>query len=284
MLYVAPGDGGCCGDPNNNAQNLTSYLGKILRLNVRTLPYTIPAGNPFTSQEGKLREIWAYGLRNPWRYAFDAPSGLLFVGDVGQDSREEVDVVSANAGGYNFGWRVMEATACYIPSSGCNTSGLTLPALDYPHSDGCSVTGGYVYRGAAIPELTGHYLYADYCNGWLRSFKAAPGTHRTELTAPGIRTRRRRRAVLWDKLSRRRGRSLCSGRVGGFRDGAWRALTTLPPPVRSWSPPRARFEKAYGNPPPLLHRSLHARAERELAAPLSWDFDLRAVHHSRFPE
>jgi glucose/arabinose dehydrogenase len=189
MLYVAPGDGGCCGDPNNNAQNLSSYLGKILRLNVRTLPYTIPAGNPFVQQAGR-KEIWAYGLRNPWRYSFDPPSGLLFIGDVGQDSREEVDVVSANAGGYNFGWRVMEATACYIPSSGCSTSGLTLPALDYPHSDGCSVTGGYVYRGAAIPELTGHYLYADYCNGWLRSFKATPGGAPTErhtwsVTAPG---------------------------------------------------------------------------------------------------
>jgi len=189
MLYVAPGDGGCCGDPNNNAQNVTSFLGKILRLNVRTLPYTIPAGNPFASTEGRLREIWAYGLRNPWRFAFDAPSGLLFIGDVGQDSREEVDVVSATGGGYNFGWRVMEATACYIPSSGCNTTGLTMPALDYPHSDGCSVTGGYVYRGAAIPELTGHYLYADYCNGWLRSFRAAPGNpierQTWSVTAPG---------------------------------------------------------------------------------------------------
>jgi glucose/arabinose dehydrogenase len=189
MLYVAPGDGGCCGDPNNNAQNLSSYLGKILRLNVRTLPYTIPAGNPFVAQTGRVKEIWAYGLRNPWRYSFDPPTGLLFIGDVGQDSREEVDVVSASTGGINFGWRLMEATACYIPSSGCNTGVLTLPAIDYPHSDGCSVTGGYVYRGAAIPELTGHYLYADYCNGWLRSFRAALGspTERQtwSVTAPG---------------------------------------------------------------------------------------------------
>ncbi|HMG70778.1 MAG TPA: PQQ-dependent sugar dehydrogenase [Gemmatimonadaceae bacterium] len=189
MLYVAPGDGGCCGDPNNNAQNLTSFLGKILRLNVRTLPYTIPAGNPFVSQTGRVKEIWAYGLRNPWRYSFDPPTGLLLIGDVGQDSREEVDVVSASTGGTNFGWRLMEATACYIPTSGCNTGALTLPAIDYPHSDGCSVIGGYVYRGAAIPELTGHYLYADYCNGWLRSFRAAPGTlterQTWAVTAPG---------------------------------------------------------------------------------------------------
>jgi glucose/arabinose dehydrogenase len=189
MLYVAPGDGGCCGDPNNNAQNLTSYLGKILRLNVRTLPYTIPAGNPFVSQTGRVKEIWAYGLRNPWRYSFDPPTGLLLIGDVGQDSREEVDVVSANTAGINFGWRLMEATACYIPTSGCNTGMLTLPAIDYPHSDGCSVTAGYVYRGAAIPELTGHFLYADYCNGWLRSFKSALGTpterQTWSITAPG---------------------------------------------------------------------------------------------------
>ncbi len=176
MLYVAPGDGGCCGDPPNNAQNLASFLGKILRINVRTLPYTIPAGNPFIQQPAVLPEIWAYGLRNPWRYAFDVPAGLLYVGDVGNDAREEVDVVSATSGGYNFGWRLMEGLSCFNPSSNCNPTGaLTLPVLDYPHSDGCSVTAGYVYRGAAIPELTGHFLYADFCRGWLRSFKGTPG-------------------------------------------------------------------------------------------------------------
>lgn len=190
MLYVAPGDGGCCGDPNNNAQNLTNLLGKILRIDVRTLPYTIPAGNPFIAQAGAMKEIWAYGLRNPWRYAFDASTGLLFIGDVGQDSFEEVDVVSANSGGYNFGWRRMEATSCYNPPGGCSTSGLTLPAIEYPHSDGCSVIGGYVYRGTAIPELVGEYFYADYCSGWVRSFHAAPGpaTDRATwlVTAPGM--------------------------------------------------------------------------------------------------
>jgi glucose/arabinose dehydrogenase len=212
MFYLAPGDGGCCGDPNNNAQNLTNLLGKILRIDVRTLPYTIPAGNPFVSQAGPaLKEIWAYGLRNPWRYAFDPPSGLLFIGDVGQDSREEVDVVSASAGGYNFGWRVMEGTSCFIPSS-CSTSGLTLPVLDYPHTEGCSVIGGYVYRGAAIPELTGHFFYADYCSGWLRSFKATPGGATSErvfwlITAPGMLSFGRDGAgelyLLWaDRLSK----------------------------------------------------------------------------------
>ena len=172
MLYAAPGDGGCCGDPGNNAQNLYSLLGKLLRLDVRTPPYVIPFGNPFLDRNAAPSEIWAYGLRNPWRFSFDAPTGLLYIGDVGNDAREEVDVIPANAAGANFGWRLMEGTACFNPSTSCAAGQLlTDPVLDYPHSDGCSVTGGYVYRGAAIPELTGHYLYADYCRGWLRSFR-----------------------------------------------------------------------------------------------------------------
>jgi glucose/arabinose dehydrogenase len=177
MLYVAPGDGGCCGDPQNNAQNTGNLLGKILRLDIRTTPYAIPPGNPFIGQVGKREEIWAYGLRNPWRYAFDAQEGMLYIGDVGQDAREEVNVVPAATGGINFGWRLMEGSACYNPpTTSCNASGaLELPAAEYVHQEGCSVTGGYVYRGSAIPELTGHYLYADYCRGWLRSFRYTGG-------------------------------------------------------------------------------------------------------------
>ena len=177
MLYVAPGDGGCCGDPENNAQNTGNLLGKILRLDIRTTPYAIPPGNPFIGQAGKREEIWAYGLRNPWRYSFDAQEGLLYIGDVGQDAREEVNVVPAATAGINFGWRLMEGTACYNPpTTTCNTSGaLQLPATEYVHQEGCSVTGGYVYRGSSIPELTGHYLYADYCRGWLRSFRYTGG-------------------------------------------------------------------------------------------------------------
>ena len=187
MLYVAPGDGGCCGDPQNNAQNTSNLLGKILRLDVRTLPYSIPAGNPFIGRVGAREEIWAYGFRNPWRYSFDPPSGTLFVGDVGQDAREEVDAVPASEGGHNFGWRLMEGVACYNPSSNCNPIGaLTLPAIDYPHSEGCSVIGGFVYRGAAIPELTGHYLYSDFCGGWLRSFRLAQGSPTERRTWAGI--------------------------------------------------------------------------------------------------
>ena len=179
MLYVAPGDGGCCGDPQNNAQNRSNLLGKILRLDVRTAPYVVPPDNPFVGQAGVRPEIWAYGLRNPWRYSFDAPAGLIYIGDVGQDAREEINVASTTAAGLNYGWRLMEGLACYNPSTNCNPGGLSLPAHEYSHSDGCSVTGGYVYRGVAIPELTGHYLYADYCRGWLRSFRS---------TGPGIAT------------------------------------------------------------------------------------------------
>ena len=177
MLYLGPGDGRCCGDPDNNAQFTFSLLGKILRLDVRTFPYVVPAMNPFVGRVDAREEIWAYGLRNPWRFSFDDESKLLFIGDVGQDLREEINVVSSAKAGLNYGWRLMEGSACYNPSTNCNPSGaqLTLPAHEYTHADGCSVTGGYVYRGAAIPELTGHYLYADYCRGWLRSFRVESG-------------------------------------------------------------------------------------------------------------
>ena len=171
MLYLAPGDGGCCGDPYNRAQNLGTWLGKVLRIDVRTLPYTVPPGNPFVGTPGVKPEIWAYGLRNPWRFSFDMPSSTLYIGDVGQDAREEIDAVPASQAGANYGWRLMEGVACYNPASSCNPGGLTLPVVDYPHTEGCSVIGGYVYRGAALPELTGHYLYTDYCSGWLRSFR-----------------------------------------------------------------------------------------------------------------
>jgi len=180
MLYLGTGDGGGAGDVPNNAQNIDVLLGKILRLNVAALPYTIPAGNPFVGQAG-ADEIWAYGLRNPWRFAFDVPpdgsSPKLYIADVGQGAREEVNVVDASAAGLNYGWRTMEGTQCYNPSSGCNQAGLTLPILDYDHGQtgGCSITGGFVYRGTAIPEVRGHYFYSDYCSGWLRSFRLSGG-------------------------------------------------------------------------------------------------------------
>ena len=183
MLYLAPGDGGSGGDPDNHGQNINSLLGKLLRLNVTELPYTIPPDNPYANQPG-ADEIWAIGLRNPWRYSFDvgANPAMLYIADVGQNLWEEVDAVSASTGGLNYGWRLMEASACYNPSSGCNQTGLTLPVHEYSHSLGCSVTGGFVYRGSALPEVVGHYFYSDYCSGWLRSFRLSGGAatdHRT---------------------------------------------------------------------------------------------------------
>ena len=177
MLYVGPGDGRCCGDPDNNAQRTFNLLGKLLRLDVRTLPYRVPPDNPFVDRFDARPEIWAFGLRNPWRFSFDTESNLLFIGDVGQDVREEVNVAPSTTPGINYGWRLMEGTACYNPGTNCNSGQvLRLPAHEYTHADGCSVTGGYVYRGPSIPELTGHYLYADYCRGWVRSVRVVGST------------------------------------------------------------------------------------------------------------
>lgn len=183
FLYLGVGDGGSGGDPPGNAQNTNVLLGKLLRIDVSQAsaaqPYTIPADNPFAGQSGKRGEIWAYGLRNPWRYAFDSVQQRLYIADVGQAQREEVDAVSAQQGGINYGWNSMEGRQCYNASS-CQQTGLTLPVLDYGHGasagTGCSIVGGYVYRGTALPELAGRYLYSDYCGGWLKSFLDTQGT------------------------------------------------------------------------------------------------------------
>jgi glucose/arabinose dehydrogenase len=176
MLYAGLGDGGGGGDPFLNGQNFHALLASLLRLDVdRGDPYAVPASNPFASGTAGAPEIWAKGLRNPWRYAFDPPTGLLYIADVGQGAREEVDVQPANAGGLNYGWNIMEGLSCYNATS-CTRTGLTLPVLDYPHTNGaCSITGGYVYRGSAIPGIVGHYFYSDYCAGFLRSFRYSNG-------------------------------------------------------------------------------------------------------------
>ena len=172
-LYWSTGDGGDAGDPLNNAQQLNNLLGKILRIDVNSgLPYAVPTGNPFYSSVDPniKKEIWAYGLRNPWRFSFDRLTHDLYLGDVGQSAREEVDFQAAgSAGGANYGWRVMEGRNCYNPSSGCNQSGKILPVAEYSHALGCSITGGYVYRGLAFPSLQGYYLYGDFCSGRLFS-------------------------------------------------------------------------------------------------------------------
>ena len=175
MLYVGMGDGGSGGDPHGNGQSLGTLLGKLLRLDVdHGEPYAIPPDNPFAGRAGARGEIWAYGLRNPWRVAFDRTAALLYVADVGQNRWEEVDVVAAGTGGLNYGWNLTEGSRCY-GSSPCSREGLTLPALEYGHEDGCAIIGGFVYRGRAIPSAVGHYFYSDYCSGWLRSFRFEGG-------------------------------------------------------------------------------------------------------------
>lgn len=189
MLYVPLGDGGSGGDPGNRAQSLGSRLGKILRLDVDGGdPYAIPKDNPFAKAPGARPEIWALGVRNPWRVAFDPPSGLLYIADVGQNLWEEVDVVRASRGGLNFGWRLFEGTHDYHRERR-EPRDLVAPLLDYSHSEGCSITGGVVYRGRRIRALAGAYLYSDYCNGWIRSFRVAGGRaierHEWQVEAPG---------------------------------------------------------------------------------------------------
>jgi glucose/arabinose dehydrogenase len=180
FLYLGTGDGGSGGDPQGNGQNLNALLGKLLRIDVRnadtTQPYVVPPQNPFAGQPGVRGEIWAFGLRNPWRYAFDAETGLLYIADVGQARIEEVNVVAAAAPGINYGWNITEGSLCY-PADPCDKAGLALPVLEYAHdaNGGCSVIGGRVYRGNAIPELRGRYLYSDGCSGWLRSFLYSNG-------------------------------------------------------------------------------------------------------------
>ena len=174
MLYIGMGDGGSGGDPQNRAQNPDSLLGKLLRIDVdHGDPYAIPAGNPFATSGG-APEIWALGLRNPWRFAFDRAAGLLYTADVGQDLWEEVSVAPAGQGGLNYGWRIMEGLHCFNPTS-CSSTGLVQPVVEYSHANGCSITGGFVYRGTRAPSLVGQYFYSDYCSGWMRSFSYANG-------------------------------------------------------------------------------------------------------------
>jgi hypothetical protein len=164
-LYIGLGDGGLGGDPEDNGEDPKTLLGSILRIDVDNpvpggLPYSIPADNPFAGNEdGYREEIYAYGFRNPWRYSIDPVSGELWVGDVGQDAREEIDLVEK---GGNYGWDIMEGTLCYEPETGCATEGLLPPVWEYSHDFGVSVIGGFVYRGSRAPDLIGKYIYADY--------------------------------------------------------------------------------------------------------------------------
>ncbi len=175
FLYIGMGDGGSGGDPDENGEDPTTLLGAMLRIDVDSQsPYAIPAGNPYDGTNG-AREVWITGVRNPWRWSFDRSTGELYIGDVGQNEWEEIDVVPAGVGGIDLGWDRMEGLHCFEPSSGCDTTGLTMPVLEYGHGEGNSVTGGYVYRGSAIPGLAGTYFYGDFGAGWIRSFTMSGG-------------------------------------------------------------------------------------------------------------
>ena len=185
-LYFGLGDGGSGGDPFGNGQNLQTLLGKMLRIDVDSQPaaglaYAIPPDNPFAGGGGRP-EIWAYGLRNPWRFSFDRPSGRMFIADVGQNRYEEVDLGRKGA---NYGWNIMEGLHCFNPASGCDQSGLTLPIAEYDHSVGEAVIGGYLYRGA-IAQLRGKYLFADLTGKLFALTEDPPGTWtRALLLSPG---------------------------------------------------------------------------------------------------
>lgn len=183
-LYLAPGDGGGSGDPNNNAQNLNSLLGKILRIDVETgnpATYTIPTSNPFTQTAGARDEIWALGLRNPWRFSFDRQTGDLYIGDVGQGDYEEIDFQpAASSGGENYGWRILEGNHCFNPSPECvPPANYSAPILEYEQDvsgeDNCSVTGGLVYRGSSNYRMQGVYFYGDFCSGRIWGLKQESG-------------------------------------------------------------------------------------------------------------
>jgi glucose/arabinose dehydrogenase len=183
-LYIAIGDGGAGGSPNG--QKLDTLFGKLLRIDVdHGDPYAIPTDNPFANRADARAEIWAYGLRNPWRFSFDRATGDLWIADVGGTAYEEInEQPAASRGGENYGWVVMEGQHCHSPSEGCDTTGKVLPLVEYQHNEGCAVTGGYVYRGAADPALVGVYLYGDYCSGniWtLRQDAGGAWTHQKQL-------------------------------------------------------------------------------------------------------
>jgi len=179
FLYLALGDsltGPQNPGPTSPAQDSASLHGKMLRLDVdHGAPYTIPPDNPFVNRPGWRPEIWSLGLRNPWRWSFDRLTGEMWIADVGEHTLEEVDLEPPATPGRNYGWPIREGTQCYLPASGCGSAGLTAPIFTYQHDIGCSISGGYVYRGSAMPGLQGTYFYGDYCGGWVRSLKRRTG-------------------------------------------------------------------------------------------------------------
>ncbi len=202
FLYIGMGDGGSGGDPHNHGQRPQTLLGSMLRIDVESNPsgaYSVPPSNPFVGNtEGIRTETWAYGLRNPWRFSFDRQTGDLWIADVGQGTREEVNVQSASsAGGENYGWKLMEGKICYNADS-CNQSGLTLPIWDYGRSEGRSVTGGFVYRGTQYAALRGLYVYADYVTGRVWGLREVSG----DLGKPTLAQQRQEYQQFWRRRRR----------------------------------------------------------------------------------
>jgi glucose/arabinose dehydrogenase len=192
FLYLGLGDGGGSGDPGHRGQDRSDLLASILRLDVQSgTSYTVPADNPYVGQEPAVRsEIWSYGLRNPWRFSFDRATGDLYIADVGEAAIEEVDVApaaEARGKGANFGWSIMEGSRCF-GSAQCDQTGLTLPTFEYTHAEGCSIIGGYVYRGSALPTLQGLYFFGDFCEGWVHSFRYSGGAAAEVTDWPALRT------------------------------------------------------------------------------------------------
>ncbi len=180
LMWVSIGDGGGIGDPDKNGQNPENIDATIIRVGVDGgVPYEIPSDNSFVDSGDGMAEIWAYGVRNPWRISIDSRQGLIIIPDVGQEGSEEINIVPISDSGHNFGWSITEGTLCYDPDyelEECDTEGITMPVFEYFHQgDGCAVVGGEVYWGEAIPELHGHYFYADFCLGWVRSFAVRGG-------------------------------------------------------------------------------------------------------------
>ena len=177
FLYIGLGDGGSAGDPRGNGQDVGALLGSIIRIDVSASEaessYTVPADNPLVGVQGARPEIWAYGLRNPWRFTFDRLSGELWAADVGQNSLEEVDLIVPGA---NYGWNIMEGSECFgARRDACSPEGFKAPVVEYGRDDGCSITGGYVYRGSRLSSLYGWYIFGDYCSGKVWAFSRRPG-------------------------------------------------------------------------------------------------------------
>lgn len=188
-LYIGMGDGGSANDPFGNGQNMTKLLGKLLRIDVESgpRPFSVPATNPFLNKGAIRPEIWASGLRNPWRFSFDRLNGDLYIADVGQNRFEEVNLQPASSrGGENYGWNITEGAHCFRTKS-CDTAGHVLPVAEYGHDQGCSVTGGLVYRGKQFPSLQGVYVYGDYCTGAIWGLRGSGGRWSTiKLAVTGL--------------------------------------------------------------------------------------------------